>query len=229
MEQLIKYVIENARLLVENQYTVPITKTNPYLYNVSHTCMTNKEIMGQIPAQYAGYVGFAYMHILSLTSETIVHQTYSTISFYFLEKTIRCASTETYKDIPYVETLNSAIILMNIGARSIYRTFAQAYGRKPNDYVNFTSLHNLPVYVKEVLLCEYSYFVELENVLTLLTALMGDNTILKRYDFLKNCINEGYFDEIGLPNELYSKAKQIRERVYNYAAKKIEKGEIVFR
>ena len=54
MNPIVEEIVKNAHLLVEKQREEPITKTNPYLYNVSHLCITNRELMGRIPAEDAG-------------------------------------------------------------------------------------------------------------------------------------------------------------------------------
>ena len=172
--------------------------------------------MGQIPAQECGYIGFAYMNILNLTDEPKVFQIYSTISFYFLEI--------------HVQTLNDALIIMNIGARSLCRTFAQAQGIVPSNYINFENLYSLPSYVKQILLCEYSYFVEFVEALeTKGITIERDPQMYQRYNLLKQFVSTGFFEEFGTANSLYNKAKEVRSLVYSYAASKIEIGDIIFR
>ena len=55
-----------------------------------------------------------------------------------------------------------------------------------------------------------------------------DPQMSQRYNFIKDCVNRGYFQEFGQKEQLYDKAKQIRKIVYHYAASKLEKGDIVF-
>ena len=109
MNPIIEDIVRNAHKLYERQDVEPITKTNPFLYNVSHLCITNRELMGQIPAQEGGYLGFAYMHILDLTDDSGVFQIYSTISFYFTEKALKYGYVNDtgYSQI-HVQTLNDA-------------------------------------------------------------------------------------------------------------------------
>lgn len=230
MNPIIEEIVKNAHLLVERQHIEPITKTNPYLYSVSHLCITNRELMGKIPAEDAGYLGFAYMNILSLTEEPSVFQIYSSICFYYNEKALTYAYTGDMKNTQmHVQTLNDSLIIMNIGARSLCRTFAQAQGLKPSDYINFNNLYALPSYVKQILLCEYSYFIEFEKALATKGIYIDrDPQMSQRYDFIKDCVNRGYFQEFGTKEQLYDKAKQIRKIVYQYTASKIEKGDIVF-
>lgn len=231
MNNIIESIVRNAHLLVERQMVEPITKTNPYLYNVSHLCITNRDLLGQIPAEDCGYLAFAYMNILNLTDEPSVFQIYSTICFYFTEKALQYGYVEhNTKNTIYVSTLNTALINMNIGARSLCRTFAQAQGIIPSDYINFGNLNSLPIYVKQILLCEYSYFMEFEEVLSAKGIPIGlDQQMAQRHDFLKQCVKRGYFVEFGSEGNLYSKAKQIRKQVYEYAASKIELGDIIFK
>lgn len=114
MNPIVEEIVKSAHLLVEKQYEEPITKTNPYLYNVSHLCITNRELMGRIPAEDAGYLGFAYMNILSLTEDTSVHQIYSSICFYYNEKALIYAYTgDRVNSQMHVQTLNDSIILLN--------------------------------------------------------------------------------------------------------------------
>lgn len=40
MNSIIDNIVRNAHILVENQKNEPITKTNPYMYNASHLCIT---------------------------------------------------------------------------------------------------------------------------------------------------------------------------------------------
>lgn len=232
MNTIIENIVRNARLLYQNQNTELITKTNPYLYAVSHTCITNRELMCQVPAKDSGYVGFAYLQILDLTDEPSVFQTYSTITFYFLEKAIRYGyKGEDKKDKMYIQILNDAIIDMNIGAQSICRTFAQTYNRIPSNYINFSDLNTLPNYVREVLIVEFSYFVEFEEALKLSNINIEDNyQIYQRYKTLKNFISQGYFSFAGVTNqkEAFAKGMEIRSDVYAYVARKMEKGDIVF-
>ena len=230
MNPIVEEIVKDAHLLVEKQREEPITKTNPYLYNVSHLCITNRELMGRIPAEDAGYLGFAYMNILSLTEDTSVHQIYSSICFYYNEKALIYAyAGDRVNSQMHVQTLNDSIILMNIGARSLCRTFAQAQGVAPSNYINFNNLHALPSYVKQILLCEYSYFIEFEKALATKGINIGrDPQMSQRYNFIKDCVNRGYFQEFGQKEQLYDKAKQIRKIVYHYAASKLEKGDIVF-
>jgi hypothetical protein len=118
---------------------------------------------------------------------------------------------------------------MNIGARSLCRTFAQAQGLVSSNYINFNDLYSLPVYVKQILLCEYSYFMEFEAALANRgVSLSQDPQMAQRFDFLKQLVVKGYFDEFGTKSDLHQKAKEIRKKVYDYAASKIEKGDIVF-
>ena len=230
MNPIIEEIVNNSHLLVERQYVEPITKTNPYLYNVSHLCITNRELMGKIPAEDAGYLGFAYMNILSLTDEPSVLQIYSSICYYYNEKALTYAYVGDKKNTQmHVQTLNDTLILMNIGARSLCRTFAQAQGVVPSNYINFNNLNALPSYVKQILLCEYSYFIEFEKALAIKGIHIGRNPQMsQRYDFINNCVNRGFFQEFGTKDQLYDKAKQIRKIVYQYTASKIEKGDIVF-
>ena len=187
--------------------------------------------MGQIPAQECGYIGFAYMNILNLTDEPKVFQIYSTISFYFLEKALKFGyvNDSGYSPI-HVQTLNDALIIMNIGARSLCRTFAQAQGIVPSNYINFENLYSLPSYVKQILLCEYSYFVEFVEALeTKGITIERDPQMYQRYNLLKQFVSTGFFEEFGTANSLYNKAKEVRSLVYSYAASKIEIGDIIFR
>ena len=228
MNDVVAEIVENAKHVMDMQEMIPITKTNPFLYQVLHLCLTNRDLMKEIPPVDCSYLGFAYMHILSLTDEPSVFQVYSTIGFYFNEKAL------SYKKLSeniglYIQTLNDAIILMNIGARSLCRTFAQAYGTVPSKCVDFDNIETLPVYVRQILLCEYGYFKELETVLNICGAsLDGDAQMLQRYEFLKWLVSNGYFDEFGVQEHLFWIAKEIRRKVYVYAASKIDKGDIVF-
>lgn len=231
MNKIIEEIVRNAHLLVEKQYVEPITKTNPYLYNVSHLCITNRELMGLVPAKDAGFLGFAYMHILNLTDEPTVFQIYSTISFYFNEKGLIYGYIDENENTPiHIQTLNDSLIIMNIGARSLCRTFAQAQNLVPSNYIDFSNLDSLPIYVKQILLCEYSYFVEFEKALsTTGISLIEDYQMFQRYNFLKQCVDRGYFEEFGSPDILYDRAKQIRLKIYQYVAAKIERGDIIFK
>lgn len=231
MNPIIEEIVRNAHKLYERQDVEPITKTNPFLYNVSHLCITNRELMGQIPAQECGYLGFAYMHILDLTDDPSVFQIYSTISFYFLEKALKYGYVNDAGFSPsHVQTLNTALIIMNIGARSLCRTFAQAQGIEPSDYINYNDLYSLPSYVKQILLCEYSYFVEFEKTLASRgISLNRDPQMYQRFNMLKEFVSAGYFEEFGAGSTLYIKAKEVRSIVYSYAASKIDKGDIIFR
>ena len=221
MNTVVAEIVENAKQLLEMQNVVPITKTNPFPYQVSHLCITHRDLMCDIPAVDSGYVGFAYLHILSLTDEPSVLQIYSTICFYFNEKALGYREISKNLDL-YVQTLNDAIILMNIGARSLCRTFAQAYGLEPSPYIDFSNIEMLPTYVRQVLLCEYSYFKELEIVLNV------NGMSLNCDGFLAQLFDNGYFDEFGEHEHLFWIAKEIRRKAYNYAASKIDKGDIVF-
>ena len=70
---------------------------------------------------------------------------------------------------------------------------------------------------------------ELETVLNICGAsLDGDVQMLQRYEFLKRLVSNGYFDEFGVQEHLFWIAKEIRRKVYVYAASKIDKGDIVF-
>ncbi len=230
MNPIIEEIVRNAHKLYERQNTEPITKTNPFLYNVSHLCITNRELLGQIPAQECGYLGFAYEYILYLTDDPSVFQIYSTISFYFIEKALKYGyvNDKDYSLI-HVQTLNDAMIIMNIGARSLCRTFAQAQRIVPSDYINFNNLYSLPSYVKQILLCEYSYFIEFEKAIaTRGITIDGDPQLSQRYKVLKKFISTGFFEEFGKESTLYNKAKEIRNIVYSYAASKIDEGDIVF-
>lgn len=230
MNPIIEEIVRNAHKLYERQNTEPITKTNPFLYNVSHLCITNRELLGQIPAQECGYLGFAYEYILHLTDDPSVFQIYSTISFYFIEKALKYGyvNDKDYSLI-HVQTLNDAMIIMNIGARSLCRTFAQAQRIVPSDYINFNNLYSLPSYVKQILLCEYSYFIEFEKAIaTRGITIDRDPQLSQRYKVLKKFISTGFFEEFGKESTLYNKAKEIRNIVYSYAASKIDKGDIVF-
>lgn len=231
MNTIIEEIIRNAHQLYERQTIVPITKTNPFLYNVSHLCITNRDLMGQIPAGEGGYLGFAYKNILDLTDNPTVFQIYSTISFYFIEKALKYGYVHDTEYSPiHVQTLNDAIVIMNIGARSLCRTFAQAQGIVPKNYISFENLYSLPSYVKQILLCEYSYFMEYIKALASRgLKLERDPQMYQRYSFLKTLVSTGYFDEFGSENTLNNKAKEVRSIVYSYAASKIDKGDIVFR
>lgn len=231
MNPIIEEIVRNAHKLYERQNVEPITKTNPFLYNVSHLCITNRELMGQIPAQEGGYLGFAYKNILDLTDDPTVFQIYSTISFYFIEKALKYGYVnDTDYSLIHLQTLNDAMIIMNIGARSLCRTFAQAQGIEPSDYINFNNLYSLPSYVKQILLCEYSYFVEFEKAIaTKGITIDRDPQLNQRYNVLKKFISTGFFEEFGTGSSLYNKAKEVRSIVYSYAASKIDKGDIIFR
>lgn len=230
MDPIIQNVVKNAKLLYQNMSSEPITKTNPYLYAVSHGCLTHRDIMWQVPAEEAGYVGFSFLQILDLTDDTSVFQIYSTITFYYLEKALMFGFVDSDRTKEkYVLTLNSAIIDMNIGAQSICRTFAQAQGMTPGRYIDFSNLNALPDYVRDVLLAEYSYLVEMEQALKLLNSRIECNVqVNQRYKFLKDIIGQGYFSGVRLQSEAYNKGKSIRARVYKYVSEKIEEGDIIF-
>ncbi len=231
MNSIIDEIVRNAHLLLEKQHEVPITKFNPYLYNVSHLCLTNRSLIRDIPDDAAGYLGFAYMNILSLTDEPSVYQIYSTLSFYFNEKALIYVYIGNRENSSmHVQTLNDSLIIMNIGARSLCRTFAQAQGIVPSNYINFENLYSLPSYVKQILLCEYSYFIEFEKALaTKGISINLDSQVYQRYKFIMECVSRNYFEEFGSIDQLYIKAKQIRLTVYKYAASKIERGDIIFK
>ncbi len=230
MNSIVDNIVRNAHLLVENQKNEPITKTNPYLYNVSHLCITNRDLMGQIPAKDCGFLAFAYLHILDLTDDSDVFQIYSSICYYYTEKALLYGYLEEQdRNVNYAHTLNTALANMNIGARSLCRTFAQAQGLVLSNYINFNDLYSLPVYVKQILLCEYSYFLEFEAALAYQgVSLSQDPQMVQRFDFLKQLAVNSFFDEFAPKSELHHKAKEIRKKVYEYAASKIEKGDIVF-
>lgn len=230
MKKIIEEIVESSHLLFERQNVLPITKTNQYLYNVSHLCVTHRELIGKIPAADCGYLGFAYMHILSLTNEPIVLQTYSTMAFYFNEKFLEYGCVgELANSSMHVQTLNDALIVMNIGARFLCRTFAQAQGIEPSAYVDFNNLKHLPMYVKQILLCEFSYFAEIEEILTANgLSLDMDEQMHSRCNFIENLVLDGYFGDIGAQDELYGIARKLRKEVFEYASRKIDKGEMLF-
>lgn len=228
MNPIVEQISQNARMLFKKQHIERITKTNQYLYAVSHLCITNRELMGQIPAEDAGYVGFAYLHILDLTEDSSVFQIYSTLGFYYTEKAIRYGF-QSYDNQMKVQILDHAIVIMNLGAQTICRTFAQAQGKKPYDYVNFDDLSRLPNYVREVLLVEYSYFIEYEKALrTIGLKVSDDKASERRYGILKHFVQIGFFDGICSRDELYEKGLEIRKTVYKYADSKLQKGDIIF-
>jgi hypothetical protein len=91
-------------------------------------------------------------------------------------------------------------------------------------------LYSLPSYVKQILLCEYSYFIEFEKALaTRGISLNRDPQMYQRFNMLKKFVSTGFFEEFGTESTLYNKAKEIRSIVYSYAASKIDKGDIIFR
>lgn len=230
MNNIIEEVVRNAHHLLEKINEEPITKTNPYLCKVLGLCVTNREIIGRIPAQDAGYLGFAFKNILDLTDEPSVFQTYSSICFYFLEKALKFGYVDAMVNTSmHLQTLSDAIIIMNIGARSLCRTFAQAKGIQPSFYIDFNNLDTLPIYVKQILLCEYSYFIEFEKLLeTRKTSMTFNLQMYQRYNYLKRIVGDGYFLQFGSNEDLYLKAIQIRHGVYSYVAAKIESGDILF-
>lgn len=231
MNRILDEIISNAHLLVERQMYEPITKTNPYLYNVSHLCITNRQLMGQIPPIDAGYLAFAYLNIFDLTDEPSVLPIYSSICLYYAEKGLTFGYIGRNENIPiHISTLNSVIILMNIGARSLCRTFARAQNMTPCNYIDFDNLDNLPIYVKQILLCEYSYFIEFEDALASEgLSIEEDRQMALRYNFIKQKMSQGFYEGISSKDLLYSKAKQIRKQVFEYIASKIEVGDIIFR
>ena len=90
MDPIVNRIIENAHMLIENEQFEPINKYNRHLIEVQHNCLHNPMLMGRIPAEDAGDVGIAFFYILDLTDESniSVYPTYSSISFYFLQKAL---------------------------------------------------------------------------------------------------------------------------------------------
>lgn len=240
MNTVINSIIENAHLLVNNQQFEPINKYNDHLINVQHLCLHNPKVMGMIPAEDAGDVGIAFYHLLDLTGEEYisVYPTYSSISFYFLQKAIYQDSKKiTFNE--HDKFITTMIKLMNIGARPFSRTIARAYGKEPSDFVNYGDWQNLPPYVKMVLLIEYSYFKDMMKYLK------GSNSLFDifievsqearlRYNFLVDCARNGYFDNIfnegQLDNwQIIQKAETVKKKVFNYVSSKIEVGDFIFK
>lgn len=234
MNNIVTLITDNAHLLVSKENDIPITKYNPYLIKVLQLCYENKHLMGEIPSEDAGDVGIAFYHILSLTDEEdfIVYPTYSSISFYYLQKHLN--QKDVYRNsVDDIKILDKMIRLMNIGARSFCRTIAKSFGLVPADYINFSNWKELPEYVKNVLLLEYSYFVEMKHQMEndsmfqfLSLGLSTDSS--NRYNFLLNCVHSGYFKNITNEVTAITKANDIKEIVYRYVNEKITTGDILF-
>ena len=227
-------IVKNAHLLLQHESDTTITKYNPYLVEVSHLCITNRDKLSMIPGRDAGDVGIAYLHILDLTdaSNAQVYPIYSTLSFYFMQKCLFLGN-DILPSTEYVKVLEKMIILMNMGAQSFYRTVARAYGEIPTNYFDVTNIYGLPLYVKKILLLELSYFYDCNSEFERNTAYKSfgfgiSPEFRQRFGFLKGLENNGYFEEILNGQYLMKGAYDIRKQVFDYANEKISRGDIVF-
>lgn len=232
--EIIRKIAESAHSLIKNEHTVAITKYNPYLVDVLHLCIHNQDLIGGINAHDAGDVGVAFMYILNLTddSNSEVFPTYSSISFYFMQKYLNQGS-DIIQDTEHVRILTNMIFLMNIGARSFCRTIAYAYNQNPSDYIDFSDLKGLPSYVKKVLILEFGYFKELYDVFNSNPAFSAfgigmSNELQTRFHFLKECVINGLFDGIETEEQCVIEADKVKAKVYGYTSRKIERGNIFF-
>lgn len=190
-QEVLDKIAQSAQFLLIEEQSTPMTKYNPYLVDILHLCIHNKEYMGSISAHDAEGVGIAFLHILNLTDESNsrVYPTYSSIAFYYLQKYLN-QKADIIPDSEHARVLGRMILLMNIGAQSFCRTIARAYNIVPDNYINFSDWTNLPTYVKDVMLLELGYFEELNQVFKSNTAFgtfgVGmSNNMSMRYEFLR--------------------------------------------
>lgn len=233
-QEVISQIVRSAHSLLIEEQTMPMTKYNPYLVDILHLCINNKELMGQIPDYDAEGVGIAFLHILNLTDESNsqVYPTYSSISFYYLQKYLN-QGKDIVPDSEYARALNRLIILMNIGAQSFCRTIARAYHQTPDNFIDFNDWMHLPSYVKKVLLLELGYFVELDKTYQSNSSFGAfgvgmSQELSMRYNFLKNLIPNRYFYGINTIKEATSEAEEVKVVVYDYVSGKIGRGDIYF-
>lgn len=231
---VINDIVENAHNLLKHEYDTPITKYNPYLVNVSHLCITNKEILSMIPDRDAGDVGIAYLYMLDLldTSKAQIFPTYSTLSFYFMQKCLFLGN-DILPSTEYMKILSKLIKLMNIGALSFYRSVARAYNEMPAHYFDVSNLYGLPGYVKKILLLELSYFYDLKSELERNTTYHASGFEMSpefrnRLGFLRGLEADGYFVEFIGSNTISDTANSIRKRVFEFADKIVSAGEFYF-
>ena len=240
MDPTVSRIIGSAHMLIENEQFEPINKYNRHLIEVQHNCLHNPMLMGQIPAEDAGDVGIAFFHLLDLTDESniSVYPTYSSISFYFLQKALN-QGRKAMSLVEHDRYITSMIKLMNIGARSFCRTIARAYGIEPSNYINFADWQHLPAYIKMVLLLEYSYIKAMLKQTNVLDDVIDiyyeiSQEVRLRYDFLATCARNGYFDDIFEEGaldgwQILDRAEKVKKKVFNYVSMKIESGDFIFR
>ena len=240
MDPIVNRIIENAHMLIENEQFEPINKYNRHLIEVQHNCLHNPMLMGRIPAEDAGDVGIAFFYLLDLTDESniSVYPTYSSISFYLLQKALY-QGREAMSLVEHDRYITSMIKLMNIGARSFCRTIARAYGIEPINYINFADWQHLPAYIKMVLLLEYSYIKAMLKQTNVLDDVIDiyyeiSQEVRLRYDFLTTCARNGYFDDIFEEGaldgwQIQDRAEKVKKKVFNYVSMKIESGDFIFR
>ncbi len=182
---------------------------------IAYTAFKQPNSLIAIPDKDAATVGEAFLNLLDAIDDESLFQTLSTLGYYFLSRGI------DYNAFNY-QALDKRIIILNLGARSFYKTIAKAKCLPLPSYVDFNDWTSFPSVVKFVLMLEYRDIEKLSCMIKL------PDDVLLRKEWLERAVSHGYFNDICLPCDIIKYATTLHNDVMEYLDRKVKNGVVYF-
>ncbi len=196
-------------------YHLDRNKSIMLFQKIAYTAFKQPNSLIAIPDKDAATVGEAFLNLLDAIDDESLFQTLSTLGYYFLSRGI------DYNAFNY-QALNKRIIILNLGARSFYKTIAKAKRLPLPHHVDFNNWMSFPSVVKLVLVLEYRDI----EMLSCMVKLPDD--VLLRKEWLESAVSHGYFNDICLPCDIIKYATTLHNDVMEYLDRKVKKGVVYF-
>jgi len=175
---------------------------------------TEPSLLKRVGEEEYSIVGHSYLCLLDRMRDETFFQSLSSLGYYFSSLAINSKGlSDSYVD---------RILILNMGARTFYRTVALATGNNVYDYIDFNDFENLPIPVKYVLAMEYYDLFMLSQKMRL------TQDILNRKNALESLISNGLFDSISERNAIIKKGEKVHQDVLQYLKNEIINNGIVF-
>jgi len=211
--------VDNCRKANDSWY-LPSSDLLEYdLMEILKKTLHEPSVLKQVSREEYATVGRTYTLLLEMVGkkqEVVLLHSLSRLGYYFTSKAIEIYGlSDSYLD---------RILILNIGARTFYRTVASATGQNVyGSYINFNDLMNLPVPVKYIVLMEYCDHLKIykeKNV---------SQDYLNRKNALDSFVYDGLFNSICTKEKIITKGKEIHQKVLVYVENEIfNKGVVLF-
>lgn len=201
--------------LANHFYHLDRNKSIMLFQKIAYTAFKQPNSLIAIPDKDAATVGETFLNFLDAIDDESLFQTLSTLGYYFLSRSI------DYNGLNY-QAWDKRIMILNLGARSFYRTIADAKRLPLPSHVDFNDWISLPSVVKLVLVLEYRDIEMLSCMIKL------PDDVLLRKEWLESAVSHGYFNDICLPRDIIKYATALHDDVMEYLDGKIKNGVVYF-